>query len=260
MGVWIVLGVAALAVGSLYGAGKLVPMGLRRRKWRKLVENASLEKTGNVDGGTVAVQGTAIPPEEEAMTAPVSGNDCLYAEWWMEEYRKQRDQMSQWVEVGSGELTHSLLVEDDAGQLRIEPGDRTDFDVNRSPRARTYDTDESLPRHTRNFMASPDTPGYREQNHRNDIVPGPEIERRRYHERTLEPGDTVYAYGTVDTVDGEARMVDPEFVSDSSADQLLKRYDPAVVKLYVALGVLLLGVAMWSVAWLVTGGDVLGPI
>jgi hypothetical protein len=130
--------------------------GLRAIRLKRTIENLPTSKAAGASCGLVELSGTIRVPEAgDVLSAPVTGLDCLWYHYEVEE-RRGSGKRRRWVTVEERTECAPLLCEDDSGALVVEP-----------------EGAEVISRH-RDVRRSGD---------------------RRYTERTLRPGDPCYALG-----------------------------------------------------------------
>lgn len=131
----------------------------------------------------IELGGTARkPPDGDVLTAPYTGRACLLAEWRCQESHKTGDD-HEWVTRDAGRTDQQLVVNDGTGRVSVDPEDAT-LDLGRWEWI-TDDGDDD----------QPPEDGTVTDSLRTKYLSG----KRRYQERLLEPGATVYVSGAAVT-------------------------------------------------------------
>lgn len=208
-----VLGLVGVAM--LVGGGVLMRRAFRRRRQRQLIDETATSEIASLAVGPAEVVGTAHPTER-TLPAPFSEEECLVAIWKIEEYRVYTDKdgktRSEWTTVGSGVESVPFYVDDGTARLLVRPDDDVEFDVeprdtvevsagNRPPEAiAAFLEDDSRT----NLVGA-----FNDLREATNVLSGGWnwSRRRRYHQRILTPGETVYVFGTVQPRD-EGRSAD----------------------------------------------------
>lgn len=214
--------VVGVAFFGLLGAAAL-GYGLRRlrRAYRAVrAETTAVAALANVSG-PVEVAGTAAV-YEETVEAPFGGEPSLAVEWSVSETRPDPDDGgTEWRTVARGAGAVPFLVDDGSASVLVDP-EGADLSLAAGTRL-DVDAGESPPDRVAAFVGSnPEVDG---QAH--GVALGPvrvASSDRRYHERRLDPGETVYLQGTPTYAPG---------LSDR-AGQVNARLDAAAVDLFVS--------------------------
>ena len=156
--------VVALAWLAVLLAGVATWFGFRRVQLKRRIENLAVSKTTGAACGLTELSGEIeMAPGEDPIEAPHSYRECVWYDFRVEEKRRS-GKKTRWVTIEERQAGAPFLCRDDAGTLRVDPGDA-----------------EILTRH-------------RTRERRGD---------RRYHEARLEIGDRCYLLGPT-AVHGEA--------------------------------------------------------
>ena len=223
--------------------------GYRRYRQRAVIERVETTDALRVTPGPAEVYGTAAPLEE-SFRAPFSRQDCVLAEWEIEEW-EESGRHSSWRTEGSGTLATPFYVEDETGRVLVRPGEAT---VELSGQRETVEVgvDEEPPAPIESFIALDSTPGEPNEALIGALDWGTQVGDRKYHQRTVAPGEEVYVHGTatrvgaksfggpdlelVDSVDDGHRDADVFLISDGTESELIDRRNDAVF--YLAAGAL----------------------
>lgn len=194
----VALGQVALgALVALVGGG----IGLRfaRRNWRirRTLSNAEGARAGSLDRGAVELAGTARPAAETFMS-PLTGQECLAYQYEVEERQRRSGEegtsRTTWQTVVDDERAAPFYVDDSTGRAMVDAG-IAEF---RLAEAYTFDSEDATAGAAERVVATltgrdaePDVPI------RDDRLEEMRTghRRRRYTERLILPGESVYVYG-----------------------------------------------------------------
>jgi len=206
--------------------------------------------------GPVEIEGTATTDDDHTpVRSPFTDTECLVYEYEVGEYRS-RGKHSSWETLDEGIDGVPFVVEDDTGAVRVEPAGA---DLRLADHTTRVDGGDEPPERIAEYVAS--TEAVDSQDGSVDLLVT-ELgygNDQRFVERRLEPGESVYVYGTV-TPTGESewgsRLVGatvgdgeaiPEFVvSDTSERGTAWRIGKQAVWL-VAFGLVFAGFGVAAV-------------
>jgi len=117
------IGAAIVFLGGAY----LVWVGFRRWRQRTLMQDTPTENAQSLSVGPSELSGTAVPVDEP-MSAPFSDDDCVVAEYEVEEYDTSGDNNT-WDTVDSDVLFRPFYVEDSTGQVLVRPHEEATYDL-----------------------------------------------------------------------------------------------------------------------------------
>lgn len=200
----------ALSFFALVGGVAAMVHGFRMRKQRNLIQETPTEDVESLSAGLSEVQGIARPhPEHGPITAPFSSDDCLVAEWKIEEYESD-DDGGHWDTVASGVESVPFFVDDGTGKLLVDPHEDSVLDIDESeePRIRV-DSSESPSGQVREFLDREPSVGASGDSLLDVLNFGSAGDRRYYH-HLLEPDEEVYAFGYVEPREGVSSPDNPE--------------------------------------------------
>ncbi|HLC46170.1 MAG TPA: GIDE domain-containing protein [Candidatus Nanoarchaeia archaeon] len=104
-----------------FGAGIwLFIKGFSTYRRKKLIEDTPTSKVRSIAMGLVEVFGTAVPAEKIVMKSPLTGKECVYYKYEIQEYRST-GKHSSWVTVKSGEKRPRFFLKDDTGRVLVDP-------------------------------------------------------------------------------------------------------------------------------------------
>jgi hypothetical protein len=222
------------AVGGLVVSGMLLVIGallmkqaFDRRRQRQLIEETPTEDVESLSLGPSEVKGRAVPAEG-AIPAPFSDEDCLVAEWRVEEYYED-DDSSGWRTRSSGVECAPFYLDDGTGRVLVVPDEDVLYEIEkdaepmfevrafqRPPEAVTeffarrrtgrFDPLESL-------RSTLDLGGSFEFGRDGGFGFGTGGRRRgdrRYYQNLLRPGEEAYVFGTVQTREDVRSARNPE--------------------------------------------------
>jgi hypothetical protein len=237
-----ILGLLLVGIGAVGGW-----YGYRRYRQRTVIASVETTDALRVTPGPAEVYGTAVPLEEP-FRAPFSRQDCVLAEWEIEEWEAS-GKHSNWRTEGSGTLTTPFYVEDETDRVLVRPGEAT-VELSQPQETVEVGVDEEPPKPIRSFIDLDATPGEPDEALIGALDWGTQVGDRKYHQRTLGPGEEVYVHGTA-TRAGARSFGDPDLeivesaddghpdadiflVSDSTESELINRRSDAV--LYLVAG------------------------
>jgi hypothetical protein len=182
--------------------------GWKRYRRYTLVRDTPTAKVRSMAVGRTELEGRA-QPAEETFSAPFTGEECLYADWQVQEYRyDQEDDRHEWVTIDSGELRTSFYLEDDTGRVLVTAEEGADFDLSGDRRRTiTVGGGQSPPAAVEDFIEAErgdgdltnvlgDAAGSIAEVFTDDGRIGHSSNRRRYTQSILPVGETVYVFGS----------------------------------------------------------------
>lgn len=188
--------------------------GFAKFRRLQLIRNTPTSRVRSLAMGPVELYGTTEPIDDNVLSSPFSGEDCLMYKYKIEEYRMVGDDRD-WVTVDVGRDGVPFHLDDGTGRVVVDP-EGISLNI---PRDELYsvEDDESPPEISGGSL------GFVSAS--ND---------RRYHEYYIRPGEEVYVYGEAMRRDGEVvvnkRADTPMFmVSDSSEEELVEGTRNSVV-------------------------------
>jgi len=206
--VWWV-GLLAILVVAVGGAG-LIKTGFTRRKQRTLMRDTPTEDVESLAVGPSEVKGSAVAADGDPFTAPFSDDECVVADYEVEQYHEDDDGGS-WNTIRSGVVHTPFHVDDGTGRVLVEPHDAATFDLD--PEDRTtirVDSGQRGPDPIQRFVRNTDGIDFPSD------VSGSENDRR-YHQNVVRNNESVYVYGT-------AQPRDVDGSGASNADRLVIRH------------------------------------
>lgn len=114
----------------MFGGGLFaIYWGWTRYRRYTLVRDTPTASVRSMPVGRVELEGTARVAER-ALDAPFTDEQCLYADWHVEEYRYDPDDNDHdWVTIASGTLATPFFLEDDTGRVLVKADEGADFDL-----------------------------------------------------------------------------------------------------------------------------------
>ncbi len=213
---------AAAVIGLGFGAYFFMK-GFEWFRRKRLIEGIPTCKVRSIAMGLVEVAGTAKP--KKLLKGPFSGKECVYYKYAIEEYRRT-GKHSRWVKVKEGSSKERFYLEDDTGQVLVDPaGAEIDIPLD-------YESESGLgkdpPETVKNFISSAGL------SHEGFLGMNKTMRYREYH---IAPRDTLYVVGTADdnpeveegiAVKGhEDVMIGKDdnwfYISDTSEKKVLKK-------------------------------------
>ena len=210
--------IGSILVGLL-GGGWLVRKGFRRWRQRMLITNTPTEQARSLSIGPSEVMGSAVPASEP-LTAPFSDEECVVAEYKIEEYDTSGDNNS-WKTKDEDVLSCPFYVDDGTGQILVRPHEDATYDLDPDDWATTrVDSSDRGPEAVQEFIDGRDDLDYpRDSRGKNND--------RRYKQNLIRTGDSVYVFGTVQPREDVAQGADNaerlliQQVEDDSMRQLM---------------------------------------
>jgi hypothetical protein len=188
-------GVVTILVLGGGGAG-LVATGFRRRKQRTLMRDTPTEDVESIAVGPSEVTGSALAADGDPFVAPFSDDDCVVADYEVEQYHEDDDGGS-WHTVASGVVHEPFYVDDGTGRVLVEPHDEANFDLDPADRETVrVDSDQRGPDAVQRFVERMDSMRYPAD------AAGSENDRR-YHQNLIRDKESVYVFGTAQPRDGD---------------------------------------------------------
>lgn len=114
----------------MFGGGLVaIYWGWTRYRRYTLVRDTPTAKARSMPVGRVELEGRARVAEAP-LQAPFTDEDCLYADWRVEEYRYDaNDKDRDWVTIASGTLATPFFLEDDTGRVLVKGDEDADFEL-----------------------------------------------------------------------------------------------------------------------------------
>lgn len=255
--------ISFLGITMVGGGAFLGYSGWNRRRERRTIAERETTDVLSVTPGPTEVYGEALPADAAAMNAPFSDDECLLAEWEIEEWDTS-GKHSSWTTRGSGTLAVPFEIDDGTDSIRVDP---TGADIELSGEYETVEVgiDEHPPTAVRRFVELDSTPGEASGSLLSALELGNKTGDRKYHQRIVRPGEACYVHGTATraesrefgdrsheirrSVDDGHADADLFLVSDSTeADLLSSRRDAELRLAGGVLGTILGVVLLASVA------------
>jgi len=232
---------------ALVGGVAAMVHGFRMRKQRNLIQETPTEDVGSLSAGLSEVEGTTRPrPDQKPIAAPFSSDDCLVAEWKIEEYERD-DDGGHWETVARGVESVPFFLDDGTGKLLVDPHEDSVLDIDETEETRIrVDSSESSPDPIQDFLEREPSVGASGESLL-DILSFGSVGDRRYYHHLLEPGEETYAFGYVEPREGVSSPDNPEnlvlrktpeedadlepmfMISDKSQERLLEERKHAIL-------------------------------
>lgn len=210
-----VIGATIVFLGGAY----IVRVGFKRWQQRTLMQDTPTESAQSLSIGPSELSGTAVPADEP-LSAPFSDDDCVLAQYEVEEYDTSGDSSS-WDTVDSGVLFRPFYLEDGTGRVLVRPHDEATYDLEPGEESVVFvESDRQGPEAVRQFVrntdgvrfpsgASPDT-APQESDGWEVSIGGLDLESssvsdgdRKYRQRLIQTGEDAYVFGTARPRDRE---------------------------------------------------------
>jgi hypothetical protein len=189
--------IGAVAILVLFGGGAgLVKAGFTRRKQRNLMRDTPTADVESMAVGPSEVKGSALAADGDPFPAPFSEDDCVIAQYEVEQYHEDDDGGS-WNTVASGVVHTPFYVDDGTGRVLVEPHDDATFDLAPDDRETVrVDSSRNGPEPVQRFVDRMDDVSYPAD------ASGTENDRR-YHQTLIRDKESVYVFGTAQPRGGD---------------------------------------------------------
>lgn len=157
--------------------------GFSRMREKRLIESMPTSKIRSIAMGLVEVYGKVLS-FKELIKSPLSGSDCVYYKYAIEEHRRS-GKNSSWVVVDSGSDSTHFFLKDETGKVLVNPKQAW-IEI---PRDFYFETGwgKKIPKALEKFLAE------RRINHKAFLGFNKTM---RFTEHYLAPGDKLYIIGT----------------------------------------------------------------
>lgn len=223
----------------LFGLGIwMIYHGFNEYRVSRLIRDTGTETVRAAAVGRTELEGTA-EPVGGSLARPFTDGDCLYAHYNIQEEREDSDGDTSWATLDQDTWVTEFYLDDGTGRILVEPLVSAKFEISDEHTTRiTVREGQSEPPEVAEFL---------EQG--TDVDPTTR-RRRKYVEKVLPPGETVYVLGGAEMrPDAEGRDEeslairrdegsDRFVVSDMAEKELtttLSRRAPMVIGLGLAL-------------------------
>jgi len=241
------------AVVALLTGGWLIRLGFRRWRQRQWISNTPTENAQSLSIGPSEIEGAARPGKEGSFVAPFSDDQCVVAEFEIEQYDDDDDDGS-WETIHEDVRHVPFTVDDGTGELLVRPHDEAIYDLDPTDETELYvDSSDRGPAPVQRFVRNHDFVAFPSDSS------GKENDRK-YRQNLIRSHESVYVFGTVQEREGVDRaasqadrlvvekvdddsMREPMFlISDDEQEDLLDRRAWALWRLPV--GALFLAAAL----------------
>lgn len=208
------IGGIAYAVVALLGAGWLIRTGIRRWRQRMLINDTPTETAQSLSMGPSEIKGKAVTDDLETIRAPFSEDECVIAEYEIEEYEEDDDDGGgSWKTIRKDVLHTPFYVDDGTGAVLVRPDDDATYDLDPEDRTTTYvDSSEGGPQPIREFVESENI-GFPSNRAGKD-------NDRKYSQNLVLPDESVYVFGTVQQREGISSSTEnPDMLVIQKADE-----------------------------------------
>lgn len=195
-------GFFAVVIGFFLGL-YLLYKGIKKFRKSQLIKNTPTEKVQSMAVGRTELEGVG-KATDEPMDAPFTDDDCIFADWEVEEYKKRGDNRK-WVTVASGTKVKPFILEDETGEVVVDATSSATWTIKDEDKWRTGGRSDPPNNHISQFCQS-----------EAEISPTSR-HRRRYTQEIIEPEETVYVLG-----EATPRDVDDDEIEVTDAGQRLK--------------------------------------
>lgn len=183
------VGIAAVGI-----SGFVARSGVTRRRERRTIAARETTDALAVTPGPTEVYGTAKPVGDGAMVAPFSEEECLLAQWEIEEWDTS-GKHSSWRTRGSGTLAVPFSLDDGTDSVRVDPDGAT-IELTADRETTEVGIDEEPPAQVRRFVELDSTPDEASGSMFSALEWGTKTGDRKYHQRIVRLDAEVYVHGT----------------------------------------------------------------
>ena len=220
----------------------MVYMGFDEYRASRLVRDTATERVRSVAAGRTELTGAA-EPGETLFHRPFTDGECLYADYSVQEESNSDD--SEWTTVAADTWLAPFYLEDETGRIRVEPTRKTTFEISEDNTTTvTVEAGQAEPPEIRAFIE--ETEGVT-----------PSDERRRYVERVIPQGESVYVLGGAEQREEETGKNEDRLVvrrDDGSGRFLVSDMDQSEltstlsrrVPVLIAMGILFSAFALYG--------------
>lgn len=99
---------------------RLFVRGLMRFTEKRLIENVPTSKIHSIAMGLVKINGEVVPAEKHALKSPLSGRDCVYYRYRIEEMM-DTGRGPTWSPISLGERSPIFFLKDNTGLVLVNP-------------------------------------------------------------------------------------------------------------------------------------------
>jgi hypothetical protein len=262
---------AGYAVLVLVSGVYLIRQGFKRRKQRTLMTDTPTEDAESLSMGPSEITGVATPGDDGPTTAPFSDEDCVVAQYEIEEYESD-DDGGNWKTIEEGVRHVPFSLDDGTGRVPVRPHDDATYDLEPADWTTTrVDSSDRGPAPVQAFVESTPDLGYPGSGDVQDFLTDAGLDHvsdagsdgdRKYKQNLIGPGEEVYVFGTVQpredgggtenadnlvirkVTDEDARMEPMFMISDDAEADLIDRRRWALWRIPVGIGFAVVGIGL----------------
>ncbi|HJX05282.1 MAG TPA: GIDE domain-containing protein [Candidatus Nanoarchaeia archaeon] len=207
--------------------------GFKSLRQKRLIESTPTSKVRSIAMGLVEVYGEVVPAKKKLLKSPLTGKDCVYYKYQVEEYRRS-GKSSRWVVIDSFQEGTHFFLKDDTGCVLVEPaGANVDIPADFTCRS---GAGRVIPDSVKGFMTKKNLP------YKSGMFFSKEL---KFTEYLIEPKDKLYIMGTagdnpfVEEATGKENVEDIMiqkgkhekiyYISDKPEKDILKKFKWAVI-------------------------------
>src|SRR4030042_348352 len=226
-------------------------LGFQKLRLKRFIETTPTSKVRSLAMGRVEIYGEVVPAKKKVLKSPLTGKDCVYYFYTIEEYRKKSNNKSGWVLVDIWAESIPFFLKDETGNVLVDSnGARINIPDDFNQR---YESADLLPEKIMAFLFSERSRPVQDY----DKVPADvkaflqcirinyQVNLQesgnplRFKERVIVPGDKLYILGYAgnnphleegaakDNVEGimiqKGNIKDLYFISDKPEKEVLKK-------------------------------------
>lgn len=186
-GLWFA-GAVYIVLLALAG-GWFVRRGFRRWRQRTRIKNTPTESVQALSIGPSQIKGTVVTEDRDPLPAPFTEEECVVVKY---EVKESTDSSGDnWNTKAIETVFRPFYIDDGTGSVLVEPHDKTTFELDSDGWTETYvDSLSKGPERIKEFV----------REHPELSFPGDgvgQIKDRKYRQKIIKPGDSVYVFGTV---------------------------------------------------------------
>lgn len=182
----------------LFGLGLvMVYTGFQEYRVGRLIRDTATETVQAAAVGRTELEGTA-KPLGETLARPFTEGECIYAHYQIKEEREDSDGDTSWATLDHDTWVTDFYLDDGTGRVLVEPEITAKFEISEKHTTR-FDVHES----------QSEPPGVAEFLEQGTDVDPTSRRRRKYVEKIIPPGESVYVLGSAEIrSDAEGREED----------------------------------------------------
>lgn len=213
--------VVYIILAAVFGAW-MIYIGFKRWKQKKWIRDTPTQDVESLAVGPSEVKGV-MEAKDQPLSAPFTGEECVYYEYTVKEYKRGADDDKSWQTIDEGSSHTPFYVDDGTGKLLVEPHHETYYEIK--------EEDETTINSSSSSPSNDNVSSFIQSNA--DI--STTSNRRKYIQKIIRNGDEGYIFGTAQTRDLED---DGEYRDNAQRLHIKKVEDDAMAEpLFMVSGV-----------------------